>query len=175
MNMKKTIALVALAVFMISVSPLSAQYAIQFDSTGIWLNGTDSDTIFIAFRDKPGRAWRIDTTGTTSIEGAKVGQRVFGPDSVFVLLQRSNVRGVADSFRISYAVGHPTSTDTTVGDTTYIVGGLTAFGDVTHDTTYVLNFSRWGSWMRFFYTQGDTADSITTYLRTIFVRKEKYY
>lgn len=170
--MKKTIMFAAFVLAVVMISPAAAQYSVQFDSTGIWLNGMDSDTIFIAFRDKPGRAWNIDTSGTGSIEAAKVGQRVFFPDSILIVLQRSNKKGTADSFKVSYAFGHPTSLDTTIGDTTYLIGGATTFGNITNDTSFVLNFNRWGSWMRFFYTQGDTADSITTYLRTIFVRKE---
>lgn len=153
--------------------PARAQYAVQFDSVGIWLNGADLDSITISLRDKPGRAWRIDTTGTPHSEAAKVGQRVIFPDSVYVILQRSNKTGTADSFRVGYAAGLPTSTTTIIGATAYIIATASTFANVTNNTAFSLPILRQSTWLRFFVNQGDLASATTTYFRMIFVRKER--
>jgi hypothetical protein len=170
--MIKSFAIVAVACVALFCSPLSAQYAVQFDSTAVWLNGVDLDSITISLRDKPGRAWRIDTTGAPHLEAAKVGQRVLFPDSVYVILQRSNKTGTADSFRVGYAAGLPTSTTATIGPTTYIIATSTTFANVTTNTAFSLPILRQSTWLRFFVNQGDLTGTVT-YFRMIFVRKER--
>lgn len=171
MNITKIIAIAAFTVSVLFVSSLSAQYAVQFDSVGVHLNGVDADTLYIAFRDKPGKMWRIDTTGGPHLEGAKAGQRVFLPDSAYVILQRSNLFSTADSFKVSYATGHPTNLDTTIIAETYLVGGASSFANVVNDTTYRLLFPRPSTWFRMILNQGNL-DSAATYLRAVFIRRE---
>lgn len=170
--MKKVIVLLLSLTAPLFFGSAMAQYAIQFDSVGVYLNGTDDDTIAVSFRDRPGRTWRIDTTGTPHLDGAKAGQRVFLSDSVYVILQRSNLSGVADSFKVSYVSGHPTNIDTTLGSTTYLVGGASSFADAINDTTYSMTFQKPSTWFKMLVSQGDMADSISTYFRAIFVRRD---
>ncbi len=170
--MKKIFIVLLLVTAPLFSESATAQYAVQFDSIAVWLNRTDADTITISFRDKPGKAWRIDTTGTPHLEAAKVGQRVLFPDSVYVILQRSNKTGTADSFRVGYASGHPTINTATIGPTTYLIAGASTFANITTNTAFSLPIFRQSTWLRFFVTQGDSTNVIT-YFRMIFVRKER--
>lgn len=141
--------------------PTLAQWSITDTSVAVLTGVADIDTAEFLFpTGPPARYVTSDTTrfGNTALQKSEFLRMV---EKAEVWIDRINVVGNADSFKIYYKPIHPKRRQLASNDSTFIVGSASTFGNFTNFSRFQITLPP-GRGITFILQKGDGASAIRT-------------